>query len=163
MFEPTGAKAEGQVPGWVATLVEVLLPVSLRAHQLGSMALFDGFRWSELEVIAGLFEEVEIPRGSRLTVQGRPGSRLWLIVEGEALASADARPLRVAGHGDAVDSAAMLYGVRSPETTIALSPIRALAAGPEQFRALVGRAPVRRRLIAVAGGQLRSRRNSKLR
>ena len=37
-----------------------------------------------------------------MTVHGRPGTRLWLITAGEALVSADGRPLRVVGYGDAV-------------------------------------------------------------
>jgi CRP-like cAMP-binding protein len=64
--------------------------------------------------------------------------------------SADARPLRVAGYGDPVGLAALLRGGGSPETAIALSPIRALVAGPEEFRELVGRRAIRERLIAAA-------------
>jgi CRP-like cAMP-binding protein len=148
---------------WVARLVEILQPLSLRADQLGSTALFEGFRWSELEAVAALFEPFEVPRGTRLTVQGRPDSRLWLLVEGEALVSADARPLRVAGHGDALGVAGMLYPVRSPETAIALSSIRALGAGPGEFAELVKIDRIRFRLTALAGDQLRERRASRAR
>ena len=148
---------------WVARLVEVLQPLSLRADQLGSMPLFEGFRWSELEAAAGLFEPVEVPRGTRLAVQGRPNTRFWLLVEGEALVSADARPLRVAGHGDPVGVAGMLYPVRSPETAIALSSIRALAAGPAEFAELVKIDRIRLRLTAFAGDQLPLRKASRAR
>jgi CRP-like cAMP-binding protein len=150
-------------PTWVARLVDILQPLSLRADQLGSMALFGGFRWSELEAAAGLFDQVEVPRGTRLTVQGRPDSRLWLVVQGEALVSADARPLRVTGHGDVLGVAGMLYPVRSPETSIALSPMRALAAGPAEFEELVKIDRIRFRLTAMAGEQLRQRRASRTR
>jgi hypothetical protein len=77
------------------------------------MALFDGFMWSELEAAAALFQDVEVQRDTRLTVQGKPDSKPWLLVDGEALVSADARPLRVAGHGDGAGVAGMLYPVRS--------------------------------------------------
>ena len=147
----------------MARLAEILLPVSVRADQLGSMALFEGFRWPELEVAAGFFEEVQVARGTRLTVQGRFDSAFWLLVEGEALVSADARPLRVAGHGDAIGVAGMLYPVRSPETTIALSAIRALAAGPAEFGEVLKMDPIRLRLTALAGDQLRARRASRTR
>jgi CRP-like cAMP-binding protein len=144
--------------GWVARLVEVLQPVSIRADRLASMGLFAGLRWSELEFAAGLMHEVEVDRGTRMTVQGRPNSRLYLITEGEALVSADARPLRVAARGDAIGMAGMLYGINSPETTIALSPVRALAAETVQFRELARHRPIRLRLTAAAGDQLRARR-----
>jgi CRP-like cAMP-binding protein len=122
------------------------------------MELFAGLRWSELEFAAGLLHDTEVDRGTRMTVQGRPNSRLYLITEGEALVSADARPLRVAGIGDPIGVAGMLYGINSPETTIALSPIRALAAETVQFRELTRHRSIRLRLTAAAGDQLRTRR-----
>jgi len=94
--------------------------------------------------------ETDVERGTRMTVQGRPSARLWLITEGEALVSANARPLRVAGYGDAVGIASLLQGGGSPETTIALTPIRALAAGPDEFRDLVRRPSIHERLSAAA-------------
>ncbi len=127
------------------------------------MTLFGEYRWPDLEAVAALFTEIEVARGARLTVQGRPDSRLWLISEGEALVSADARPLRVIGPGEAAGVPGMLYSIASPETTIALSAIRALAAGPDEFAELVSDHRIRRRLTALAGDQLRSRRLAKLR
>jgi CRP-like cAMP-binding protein len=137
-------------PSWVSRLVEVLQPLSIRADRLASTDLFAGLRWSELEFAAGLLDEAEIDRGTRMTVQGRPNSRFYLITEGEALVSADARPLRVARRGDSIGIAAMLYPINSPETTIALTPIRALAAEPAQFRELARHRSIRTRLAAAA-------------
>lgn len=57
---------------WVAKLVEVLQPLSLRADRLGAMELFAGLRWSELEFAADLLHEIGVERGTRLTVQGPP-------------------------------------------------------------------------------------------
>ena len=142
----------------ISRLVEVLQPLSARADQLGSMALFDGFRWTDLEELAANLDEVRVPRGTRMTVQGRMDNRFWLIVDGEALVSADARPLRVAGHGDPVGLSGVIYGIRSPETTIALAPIRPLTAGPHQFQELIAAHSLRRRLTALAGDHLRHRR-----
>ncbi len=125
------------------------------------MPLFEGLGRPELEAAADLLEEVEVKRGTRLTVEGRPDSRFWLLIDGEALISADARPLRVAGHGDAVGLAGMLHPVGSPETTIALGRIRALAAGPAEFGELVKMDPIRLRLAALAGDRPRARRLSR--
>ena len=125
---------------------------------LRSMDLFAGLRWPELEVAGAQFDEVAVARGTRLTVQGRAQATLCILFSGEALVSADARPLRVIGHGDTVGLTSMLYRIESPETTVALSPIRALSAGPEQFRELLRQATIRRRLTALAGNQLRRRR-----
>jgi CRP-like cAMP-binding protein len=145
---------------WVARLVEVLQPLSLRADRLAAIELFEGLRWAELELAAALLDEIDVERGARMTVQGKPNSTLWLIVGGEALVSADARPIRVAGYGDVVGVASALHGTRSLESTIALTPIRALSAGPAQFEKLVANPAIRRRLTAAAGEQLRTRRQA---
>jgi CRP-like cAMP-binding protein len=72
--------------------------------------------------------------------------------------SANARPLRVAGYGDAVGLASMLLGGGSPDTTIALGTMRALAASQDQFRELLGRPAIRERLVAAAPARRRRRR-----
>ena len=133
---------------WVAKLVGVLQPLSLRADRLATMELFAGLRWSDLEFAAGLLYETDVERGTRMTVQGRPCSRLWLITQGEALVSANARPLRVVGYGEAVGIAALLEGGASPETTIALSAIHAFTAGQDQFRELSSQPSIQARLLA---------------
>jgi CRP-like cAMP-binding protein len=155
-MEAISSRAKTQ--GWVARLVEVLQPGSVRADRLGSMELFAGLRWSELEFAARLFHEAEVDRGTRMTIQGRQTSRLYLITDGEALVSADARPIRVASAGDPIGVAGMLYGINSRETTIALSPIRALAAEAIQFQELTRHRSIRVRLTLAAGDQLRARR-----
>jgi CRP-like cAMP-binding protein len=145
---------------WVARLVELLQPLSVRADRLAGIELFGGLRWADLEFAADLLRETEVERGTRMTVQGQPSRWFWLIIEGEALVSANARPLRMAGYGDPVGLTSMLLGRGSPETAIALGPIRALAAGPEEFRELIARPSVRARFAAVirdAGRPGRSR------
>lgn len=139
-------------------MLQIVQPETFKADLLGSMDLFEGLRWPELEEVGAQLDEVAVPRGTRMTVQGRPDLRLCLLVTGQALVSADARPLRVIGHGDPVGLAGMLYHIKSPETTIALSPVRALVAGPDQFRQLIRQATIRRRLTMLAAQQLRGRR-----
>jgi CRP-like cAMP-binding protein len=143
---------------WVARLVELLQPLSVRADRLAGIELFAGLRWSDLEFAADLLRETDVARGTRMTVQGQPGGRFWLIIAGEALVSANARPLRVAGYGDPVGLTSMLLGRGSPETTIAVGPIRALVAGPEEFRQLVARPCIRARFAAVIRDARRPRR-----
>ncbi len=141
----------------MARLLQVLQPLSLRADRLAGRELFAGLRWADLEFVAERLQEAEVERGTRMTVQGRPSSSLRLIMQGEALVSANARPLRVAGYGDAVGLASMLRGGGSPDTTIALGTMRALAANPDQFRELVGRPAIRERLAAALPARRRRR------
>jgi hypothetical protein len=138
----------------------VLQPLSVRADRLGSTRLFAGLKWSDLEHAAGCLSETLVERGTRMTVQGHPSSRLWLITRGQALVSVDARPVRVAGIGDAVGGATMLYRLEAPETTIALTAICAFEAGPSQMRDLIAHPTIRQRLellVRPAQAPLRSR------
>jgi len=137
-------------PGWMSRLVEVLQPASVKADRLGATEAFAGLTWPDLELAAGILTETLVERGARMTVQGRPSSRLWLILEGEALVSADARPMRIATRGDLIGLTSMFYATKSRETTIALSSIRAFAAGPDEFQQLIRHAPIRQRLAGAA-------------
>jgi CRP-like cAMP-binding protein len=134
----------------MSRLVEVLQPASVRADRLGATEAFAGLAWPDLELAAGILTEALVERGARMTVQGKPSCRLWLILEGEALVSADARPIRVATRGDLVGLASMFFATNSMETTIALSSIRAFEAGPSEFRQLIKHRPIRQRLAAAA-------------
>jgi CRP-like cAMP-binding protein len=157
-MELTSPESALSSPNWVSRLVEALQPLSIRADRLGSLAIFAGLERGALEFAAQCFSETLVERGTRMTVQGHPSTRIWLITQGEALVSADARPIRVAARGDAVGGATLLSRLNSPETTIALTSIRAFEAGPQQFRDLIRHRSIRRRLDAVSGARRNTRR-----
>lgn len=148
--------AEALGPTWMARLVEVLQPVSIRADRLAATELFAGVARPDLELAAGLVSETLLDRGTRMTIQGVAATKVWLILEGQALVSADARPIRVAGYGQLVGLRSMLDATDSPETTIALSPIRAYEADAAQFRELMAHRRLRARLTAAAPPRRRS-------
>src|SRR5260370_4816333 len=102
---------------WLTRVVEILQPVSMRADRLAATETFGGLPRLELEMAAAELNETLVERGTRLTVQGRLTDRLWLIVEGQALVSADAPPLRVAAAVDIVGLAALRDSSRSPVST----------------------------------------------
>jgi CRP-like cAMP-binding protein len=159
-MEVSGTEMARPGPSWVSRLVEALQPLSVRADRLASIQLFAGLQRSNLEFAAGCFAETLVERGTRMTVQGRPSLRLWLITQGEALVSADARPIRVASRGDMIGGFTLLTHLDSPETTIALTAIRAFEAGPQQFRELIRDRSIRRRLAAISGAKRPARRRS---
>jgi len=157
-MELIGPEIAPSSPAWVSRLVEALQPLSVRADRLASIRLFAGLQRADLEFAARCFAETLVERGTRMTVQGHPSLRL--ITQGEALVSADARPIRVAARGDVVGGATLLSQLNSPETTIALTSIRAFEAGPQQFRELIRDRSIRRRLATINGSRLPARRRS---
>ena len=141
---------------WLSRVVEILQPVSVRADRLATAPPFAGLPRPDLELAAGHLRETLVARGTRLTVQGRPVERLLLILEGQALVSADARPLRVASRGDLVGLAGMVRRESSTETTIALSPVHAFEVDLEGLRRLMANRRLRTRLKAAASPGRRS-------
>ena len=135
---------------WLSRVVEIIQPVSVRADRLATAQPFAGLPRPDLELAAGLLRETLVARGTRMTVQGKPVDRLLLILDGQALVSADARPLRVASRGDFVGLAGMVRRERSNETTIALSPVRAFEVDLEGLRRMMGNRRLRVRLKAAA-------------
>ena len=152
--------AEAIRPTWMSRLVEVLQPLSIRADRLAALELFAGLGRPELELAAGLVSETVVERGTRMTVQGAPSTKMWLILDGQALVSADSRPIRLVAHGHVVGLTSVLMGAPSTETTIALSPIRAFEADPSQLRKLMNHPPLRARFVGAAGVIRRPRRRS---
>jgi len=69
----------------------------------------------------------------------------------------------VAGHGDVIGGMTLINQLESPETTIALTPIRAFEAGPEQFRNLMRHRSIRRRIAAIHSLPRPGRRRSSAR
>src|ERR1700676_1239594 len=159
-MEPVGPEMAPPGPSWVSRLVEALQPLSVRADRLGSIEVFAGLKRSDLEFAAACFAETLVERGTRMTVQGHPSWGFWVITRGEGRVSADARPIRVAARGDIVGGSTLLTQLDSPETTIALTSIRAFEAGPQHSRELIGDRSIRRRLAAISGAKRPARRRS---
>lgn len=136
---------------WMNRLVEVFQPISIRADRLAAMRLLAGLERADLELAAALVSETLIDRGTRLTIQGRPSEHLWLVLEGQALVSADARPMRVVTGGDVIGLASMLLAAPCLETTVALTPIRAFETDAGRLAELMSMPPIRSRLAEAAG------------
>lgn len=148
---------------WMSRLADVFQPLSVRADRLEAMPLFAGLERPWLELAAALVVEASVARGMRLTVQGSPPARVWIILEGQALVTADARPVRVAGGGDVIGLTSMLLGRPAAETTLALTAIRAFELEPSRFAELLNAAPIRSRLAAAATTTSATRKSARRR
>lgn len=91
---------------------------------------------AELERMAEALDVLDLPAGRHLTVQGRPGRCVYLIVEGRAVAERDGAPAAALGAGDLVADVTPLHGAVRGATVQAVSPLRVLVAGPGTIGAL---------------------------
>ncbi len=99
--------------------------------------LFEALSTRELNQIARLVNEFEVPAGTRLATIGEPGHEMFVIVEGEA--SVTARPERTTSlkAGDFFGEISLLDGGPRSATVEATTPLRLLVLAQREFRKLL--------------------------
>ncbi len=95
----------------------------------------------QLDQIARLADEIEVPAGKRLATTGERGLELFVIVEGDATVSArGGRTVRL-GPGDFFGEMSLLDGEPRSATVEAASNMRLLVVGRREFWQLLTAAP----------------------
>ena len=84
----------------------------------------------ELERMAALVDECEVPEGTVLVRQGAVGRSSYVIVEGWASVSIDGSPIAALGPGDHIGEMAVLDDQPRSATVTAKTPMRLLEIGP---------------------------------
>ena len=108
---------------------------------LRNVTLFQGLSQRQLEQIARLADEVEVPAGRRLATAGDVGHELYVIVEGQATVKRrDGRTGRL-GPGEFFGEMSLLDGGPRSATVEAASPMKVLIVGHREFWQLLNEAP----------------------
>jgi len=116
---------------------------------------FAGLPRKKLEAIARQLDVTQVDKGTTLVHEGRANHAFWIIVEGELVRTLRGRLLdRITAPG-LVGLPSMLDGESAWATVTTTTPIRALVASTEQFRALSSDDGVALRLWEQAGARLR--------
>jgi CRP/FNR family transcriptional regulator, cyclic AMP receptor protein len=111
--------------------------VSLPVERLGSVPLFEGLDAAELESIADLMNEANVPVGGIVTAEGGPGDGFFVIESGEAEVTIEGEPRARMTTGDYFGEIALLLGSSRTATVTAITPLRCYALTPWDFRELV--------------------------
>ncbi|HEX6390302.1 MAG TPA: cyclic nucleotide-binding domain-containing protein [Solirubrobacteraceae bacterium] len=98
--------------------------------------LFAGLSRRELDVVAGLADEVDAEEGRVLIRQGALGREVFVIEAGTAEVTCDGEVLRTLGRGDFFGEIALIENVHRTATVTATSPMRLLVLTAPAFRAL---------------------------
>ena len=100
---------------------------------LGGVPLFAGLSRKDLERLAQLCNEVNVPAGKELVTQGSVGFECFVIVEGEAKVERNGHLLRTLSAGDYFGEMALLDKGPRSATITALSPMTVLVMTPREF------------------------------
>ena len=85
---------------------------------------------ARLEQVAAAVDVLDVAAGQHLTVEGRFGRSIFLVVEGRAIAARDGKVVAAIGAGDVVADLAPGTGSVRGATVLAVTPMRVLVAGP---------------------------------
>jgi CRP/FNR family cyclic AMP-dependent transcriptional regulator len=123
----------GRVPVWRSKSGKVEL--------LRNVPLFAGLSQRQLEQIARLADEIEVPAGERLATAGETGHELFVIIAGEATVKLpNGRSARLKA-GEFFGEMSLIDGGPRSATADAVTPAKLLVVGSREFWALLHEAP----------------------
>jgi CRP-like cAMP-binding protein len=128
------------------------------AAALGRVSLFSGLSARDLETIASVAEEREVPEGRILTKQGAPGDEFFLIADGEVEIRQNGREIRRLGPGDHLGEIALVLGGKRTATAVAAQPSRLYVLAADAFTALLDRQPgIKAKVMTTVSERMRHR------
>jgi CRP-like cAMP-binding protein len=122
---------------------------------LKQVPLFAGLSPAELQAVAAQVDELDVPAGTTLTVEGERAREFFVLVEGVATVDRQGRTVRTLVSGDVAGEIGLL--TRSPRTATVetVVPSRLLVLTDRAFRAVVDTLPsVAARAWATAAQRL---------
>ena len=125
------------VAGWRPTsALDRRLPMPGReVAVLRGLPMFAPLPLVTVEYLATRLEEACFEDGTVVVREGEPGSLFYVIVEGDAVASVQGRPLRTMGSGDGFGEIALLRDVPRTATVVARGALQTLTLYREDFLA----------------------------
>jgi CRP/FNR family cyclic AMP-dependent transcriptional regulator len=128
-----------------------------KLDRLAGIPLFSGAERRQLERLAALCTEVDVPEGRVLCREGEPGHEFFVIADGTAVVSVGGRDVATLRTGDFFGELALLDGRARTATVTANSAMRVLVLSRAEFSAMVHEDPiVAVRMLPAIGARLRA-------
>jgi porphyrinogen peroxidase len=123
---------------------------------LRQVPLFSGLGPSEIERVAELATEIDVPDGKVLTRQGESGQEFFVVLSGHVDVARDASRLSRLGPGDFLGEIALIDGHPRMATATADGPARLLVLNHREFDALLSEFPaISREIVRVLVERIR--------
>ena len=103
--------------------------------------LFSAASKAELDAIAAIADEVDLPAGRTLIAEGDSGREFFVLIEGSADVTQEGRSIRELGAGDFFGEIALISKAPRSATITTTSPVRALVITDRAFRHLLEQSP----------------------
>jgi CRP-like cAMP-binding protein len=128
----------------------VRLRKDAKTELLRQAPLFANCSKSELALIGGIADEIDLKEGKELTRQGAPGREFFVLIEGTADVVKDGQKVNSLGSGDFFGEIALIHHAPRSATVTATSPVRALVITERSFKRLLDGSPEIQRKVMVA-------------
>jgi CRP/FNR family cyclic AMP-dependent transcriptional regulator len=121
-----------------------------KVELIKKVPLFAGCSKGELEQIAQIADEIDLPEGKEMTREGSRGREFFVLLEGDADVTKDGSNINKLGSGDFFGEIALVSDSPRTATVTATSPVRALVITDRSFRRLLDEQPEIQRKVLVA-------------
>jgi CRP-like cAMP-binding protein len=118
-----------------------MLRKNAKVELIKRVPLFSGCSKRELDEVAGIADEIELPAGSALTREGAAGHEFLVLVDGSAEVKRKGRMVNKLGSGDFLGEIALITGVPRTATVTTTRRSRMLVITARDFKALLRRTP----------------------
>jgi CRP-like cAMP-binding protein len=112
-----------------------------KVELIRSVPLFADLGGKELEDVAAIADEIDLPEGKELTVEGNPGREFMVLIEGRASVKRGDQEVNRLGAGDFFGEIALVEDRPRTATVVAETPVRALVITDRAFRSLLEHSP----------------------
>ena len=112
-----------------------------KVELIRGVPLFAECSRKELEEVASIADEIDLPEGKEMTTEGAPGREFFVLVEGDATVRRRNRRVNRLGAGDFFGEIALLRDTPRTATVVADSPVRALVITARSFKSLLAHSP----------------------
>ncbi len=118
-----------------------------KLDMLRSVSLFAGLRQRDLEQVARLADEIDVPGGRVLMREGDRGAEMFVIVSGEAKVERNGQEVARSGPGTVLGEIALLSESRWNATVTTTEPSRLLVLAHREFHSLLADVPAVRTCV----------------
>ena len=108
---------------------------------LRRVPLFSACSKRQLEAVASIADEIDLPAGKVLIREGERGREFFVLLDGEAEVTQGGQQIRTLGPGDFFGEIALISNTPRTATVVAETPLRALVITDRAFRTLLERMP----------------------
>jgi CRP/FNR family transcriptional regulator, cyclic AMP receptor protein len=127
-----------------------------KLERLSQVQLFSACSKPDLERIAALTTEIEVPAGTVLIREGDPGRECFVIIEGSATAAIPGGESRKMGAGECFGELALLDSAPRSATVTAETDMRLVVLTSREFSTLMDDHPgVRSKVLAAVATRIR--------